>query len=156
MKCFRHPAEAAAVFCKGCGKPLCLECCRRSFGNETHVCSEDCARTVSLQPDSGEARENMFQTVYAAIFLTVLLGLLGGGLSLWMIKHAIFAEELETRIDAEMRRTHFIGRRYYCVKIFYALGITNWKPQFGIGAAVGAGSAMLFMAKCRSDRKAGR
>jgi B-box zinc finger len=154
MNCFRHPTEVATVFCKGCGKPLCLECGRQTFGNETHVCSEGCARTVNLQPDSGEPRESIFDKVYAAVFLTVFMAVLGGGLSVWIIKQAVFGEEVDTRIDTHMRRTHFVGARYYCVRLFSAMGITDWRAQFGIGAAIGAGSAVLFLKK--NGTKAGK
>ena len=150
MNCFRHPNEVAAVFCKGCGKPLCWSCCERTIGNETHVCSEECARTVSQQPDSKEPHDSLFDKVYAAVFLTVLLAALGGGLCVWGAQSAIASQEYYRRTGwVEPRR-----ERDNLFKIFYTLGITDWRAQFGIGAAVGAGCAVLYLKK--SGRKAGK
>ncbi len=92
MNCFRHPTEAAVVFCKGCNKPLCCRCSQQTFGDQTHVCSEDCARTAS-QSDSEEPRESLFDRVYAVVFLTVLLALLGGGLFVWSAESAVIQEK---------------------------------------------------------------
>jgi hypothetical protein len=38
--------------------------------------------------------------------------------------------------------------------IFYNLGITDWRAQFGIGATVGAGCAVVYLKKI--GRKAGK
>lgn len=155
MNCFRHPTEAAAVFCKGCGKALCLECCGKTLAGQTHVCSEACAHTASQRTAVAEReqREGRFDQVYAAVFLTVFLALLGGGFAVWTIKSDIATEEYSARMDAASRRTHFIGAHYYRVKCFYALGLTTWNPQFGLGATVGAVCAVLFL---KGSRKIGR
>lgn len=155
MNCFRHPTEEAAVFCKGCAKALCLACCTKTVGGETHVCSEECAKIASERAavEKAEQRESLFDKVYAAVFLTVLLTLLGGGFSLCTIKNAISHQELSTKTDAEIRRRHFMGTEYYCVKIFYALGITTWKPQFGIGATLGAMGAVVYLRNYRKTAK---
>jgi hypothetical protein len=156
MNCFRHPAEEAAAFCKGCDKGLCLECCRKVFANETHVCSEECAQIASQRPgvEQKEKPERLFDKIYATVFIIVLVALLSGGASFWMISHSIFSEELSAQRDARDRRTHVIGTRYYAVKVYYALGITNWKPQFGIGAAIGAVCAVIYLRSPNS--KAGK
>jgi hypothetical protein len=157
MNCFRHPTEVAVVYCKGCGKPLCWECSQRTFGNETQVCSEECARAVSQQPDSGEPRDSLFQTVYAAVFLVILLASLCGGLCVWGAQSAVFQKKLNAQIEAHGGMPHYDKRQYSNVfRIFYTLGITDWRAQFGIGAAVGAGSALVFMAKYLCNQKAGQ
>jgi hypothetical protein len=153
MNCFRHPTEEAAAFCKGCATGLCLECCRKSFANQTHVCSEECARITRRRPAvEDRRRESLFDKVYAAVFIIVLLALLNGGISFWAISSAISNEEGSARSDAMQRRTHVIGTGYYCVKVFYALGLTDWKPQFGIGAAFGTVCALLYLGANRNRK----
>ncbi len=90
--------------------------------------------------------EGRFQRIYAAVFLTVLLAALGGGLCVWGAKSAIASEESYLRRDGVL---HDKSRDTGLFRIFYVLGIRDWRAQFGIGAAVGAGGALLFLKKYR-------
>ena len=110
-----------------------------------HVCSEECGRRVSLQPDSREDRDSGFQKVYAVVFLTVLLAVLGGGLCVWRAQWTITMQKDE--LQREKMGWHVEHKHSSPFNVFYDLGITDWRVQFGIGAAAGAGSALAFMAK---------
>jgi len=154
MKCFRHPGVEAAVLCKNCTKPLCLECGEEEYAGETHVCSESCASDYSQRPEVVEKRrsDSFVDKIYATAFIFVLMTMVGGGISLFWIRQTIyedaFAEEMQTH-------THHVrgdDNRHACVEVFKALGITTWGPQFGVGAFIGAASAMVYL---RTHRKSG-
>src|SRR5437899_2280551 len=83
MNCFRHLDEIAIVFCQACGHALCRQCSLHPISGVTHVCSDQCARKVCVRPEPDGSAESLFDNVYAAVFLTVLLAVLGGGFCVW-------------------------------------------------------------------------
>jgi hypothetical protein len=78
----------------------------------------------------------------------MLLALLGGGLCVWGAQSAI------GKMEYALHR----GPQFFHVSqffdIFYNLGITDWRAQFGIGATVGAGCAVVYLKK--RGRKVGK
>jgi hypothetical protein len=154
MNCFRHPDEVAVVYCKGCDKPLCLDCSEQTFGNETHVCSEGCAETASTeeagQPlDADEVPDSLFNRIFAKVFITALVIIIGG-----LIGGYIFSFRAELAIDRiehppplygyESDLVGYHDPRSSIFRIFYDLGITDWRALFGIGAILGIGCLVLY------------
>src|SRR5258706_2549239 len=97
MNCFRHPDETAIIFCHACRHALCRQCSQQRIRGVTHVCSDECARKVRRRPNP----ESLFNNVYAATFLILLLAVLGGGVCASLAS--------SRRIGLEMQQNH----RYY-------------------------------------------
>ena len=157
MNCFRHPDRAAAAFCKGCSKALCLECCQQTFGNQTHVCSEACARTAAEIPDSEDPPDSLWDRIYASIYVIIMVivlgGGVGGGLVVFGAAQAIDGIEhppsnrLSLPPFTYSTRRHNYDPRASIFRIFYDLGIRNKAVQFGIGAVFGIAGLALFLKK---------
>jgi len=85
MNCFRHQRIDAVAICRGCGRAVCVQCCRE-YGREI-VCGEDCRRErnrsyqleAHLRQTFGVgARPPMPPSVSAYFFFGVILLLTGG------------------------------------------------------------------------------
>jgi hypothetical protein len=152
MNCFRHPVVTAIAFCRHCDKPLCRECCQTKIQGQGRVCSEECARFAALRPQPVERGDTPFQRVYAAAFLVVLLATLGGGLCLWIAQSEIARADSDARKEARGESVPY-GESANSIRIFYLLGIRDWKLQFGIGAAIGAGIAMLWIRRSNKGQR---
>jgi len=153
MNCFRHPTVTALAFCRHCGKRLCRECCRTPILFQTRVCSEECARLAALEPTPKEPTDTPFQKIYAWVFLTLLLALLGGGLCLWLAQSELAHADADARAKA---RGEYVPDRDHdsVIQLFYLVGIRNWKVQFGIGATIGATIAALWIRRAhRKERE---
>jgi len=100
-------------------------------------------------PDSKEPRDSFFNKVYPALFLTVGWAVLGGGFFVWAAQSAM------ARMNYDLHRASQVGfhHKNNFFDLFYNCGITDWRAQFGIGAASGAGGAVRHL-KWR-NRKAG-
>ena len=155
MNCFRHPAVEALVFCRHCGMRLCRECCRVVILGQKRVCSEECARFAALKPAATEEADTPFQRIYAYGFLIVLLATLGGGFCLWSAQSQIARADSNAWAEAN---GEWVPLRYQdsSYNIFYRLGIRDWRLQFGIGAAIGAGVAILWIRRSNRAEKAER
>jgi hypothetical protein len=151
MNCFRHPAAIAFVFCKHCGKPLCRECCQPAILGQRRVCSEECARFAALEPQPKEAEDTPFQKIYGSVFLVILLAALGGALCLWIAQSEIARADSDARREARGEVVPY-RERESLVRIFYWLGIRDWRLQFGIGAAIGTGIAMLWIRRSNKQQ----
>jgi hypothetical protein len=151
MNCFRHPNEVAAVYCKGCNKPLCLACCEQTIGGQTHVCSEACARIAGKQaPDPEDAPDGLFNRIFAKVYFAILVVVLGGAAGgFWF---TLGGTSVIDRIGHQPRlngysRSIFVHQdpRASVFRILYDLGITDWRALFGIGAVLGIGCAVLYL-----------
>jgi hypothetical protein len=142
MNCFRHPDESAIVFCRACRHGLCRQCSQQSIRGVTHVCSDECARTIRRRP----AAKGLFDVMYAGVFLIVLLAVLGGGICAWLASSGRFNWELQL---SEIRNGYYArrldGLQDDVYRIFQLLGIEDWRIQFTIGAAVGIGCAIVWL-----------
>jgi hypothetical protein len=148
MNCFQHPNSVALVYCKECNQPLCLDCARQDIMGQTHVCSEVCAKLVSLRPPE-EKEDSLFNRVYASIFIVLLLGLLGGIFVAWGGQSAMHTQKRRERGEYVSRR----DRPNDLIYLYY-LGITDWRLQFALGAAIGAGSGLFYVRKNIGWKKA--
>ena len=140
MNCFRHPDEIAIIFCQACRHALCRQCSQQRIRGVAHVCSDECARQVRRRPNP----ESLFNNVYAAMFLIVLLAVLGGGFCSWLASSG--------RIGWEMQQNHryysrgrFAGLEEGIYKLFHAFGIEDGRIHFAIGATVGVVCAMVWL-----------
>lgn len=150
MNCFRHPDAVAAAFCKGCSKPLCLACYEQTFGNQRHVCSEECARLASQQPDPEEQPESLFDKIFAKVFITVLVVVIGG-----IVGGFYFGFAGAMAIDRIQHPPRMLGYSWSLhsyhdprsspFRILYDLGITDWRALFGVGAAMGIACVALYL-----------
>jgi hypothetical protein len=154
MNCFRHPNEVAAVYCKGCNKPLCLTCCEMTFGGQTHVCSEKCAQIASKQePDPEDVPDSLSNRIFAKVYFAILVVVLGGTAGgFWFTlsgTSVIDRIELQRRLNGYSwsAREYYHDPRASAFRILYDLGITDWRALFGIGAVLGIGCAMLYLKK---------
>ena len=152
MNCFKHLNTVAVVNCKECSKPLCLDCAQQNLLGQKRVCSEVCAKLASLRP-AEEKEDNLFNRVYASAFIVLLLAMLGGIVVVWAAQSALLQQR---RFE---RREYFGSReraRPNGMIVLYYLGITDWRAQFAIGAAFGAGSGLLYTRKNVSWRRKDR
>jgi hypothetical protein len=140
MNCFRHPDEIAIVFCKGCDHALCRQCSQQRIRGVTHVCSDECARRVRRSPN----QESVFNNVYAAVFLTVLLAVLGGGFCVWLASSGRIGWELQQSRYSNTRN-RFGGLEENVYKLFHLFGIEDWRIHFAIGAVVGVVCAVVWL-----------
>src|SRR5262245_44528230 len=130
MNCFKHSNAEALVYCKECNEPLCLDCARQNIQGQTRVCSEVCAKLASLRSPE-EKEDSLFNRVYAAIFTVLLLAMLGGIFVAWGGQSALARKKRQERgeyLSTNERRNDMI--------VLYYLGITDWRLQFAIGAAI--------------------
>ena len=147
MNCFQHPGAVAIVFCKECNKPLCRDCARQNIMGQTHVCSEVCAKFAGLRPPP-EKEESIFNRVYASVFIVLLLATLGGVFVTWGAQSAMHRQKRRERgehLGSSQRPGDMV--------VFYYLGITDWRIQFALGAAIGAGSGLFYVRKNISWKK---
>jgi hypothetical protein len=102
------------------------------------------------EPDPDEPPDSLFQKVYSAVFFTVLMAVLSGGFCAWLAQSAM------ARLDYDLRRASSGGFEHEdnVFELFYNCGITDWRAQFGIGAAIGAGCAVIHLV--RKNRKSGK
>jgi hypothetical protein len=98
-----------------------------------------------MQPHPKEAKETFFQRVYGSIFLVLLLAGLGGAVCVWMAKAQLAHLDYQDREYQDKGRKVPEYHRLFELRLFQRLGIRDWKLQFGIGAAVGAGGALLWI-----------
>ena len=149
MNCFRHPNVMAAAFCKGCSRPLCLECYEQKFDNETHVCSEDCARKVAQQPDSEEPPESLFDKIFAKAYVTLLVivvgGVIGGCYFAFVGLWAIDRIKHPPLLGYSWSPHSYHDPRSSPFRILYDCGITDPKALFGVGAIIGIACAALYL-----------
>ena len=139
MNCFKHPNAVAVVYCKECNEPLCLDCAQQNIQGQTRVCSEVCAKLASLRPPQ-EKEDSLFNRIYASVFTVVLLATLGGIFVAWTGQAALARQKQRERGEYLSR-----NNRPNDMIVLYYLGITDWRTQFAIGAAIGAGSGLLYV-----------
>jgi hypothetical protein len=120
MNCFRHPDEIAIVFCRACRHGLCRQCAQQAIRGVTHICSNECARTVRRRPDS----EGLFSDALAGVCLIVLLAVLGGALCAWLASSGRIGWELQ-RSRYSNRRNFFGGFEEGVYKLFHLFGIED-------------------------------
>jgi len=140
MNCFRHPDEIAIVFCQACRHGLCRECGQQSIHGVTHVCSDECARTVRRRPDA----KSLFDNVYAALFLMVLLAVLGGGFCAWLASSGRICWERQ-QDPHYLNRDQYGGQEESLYRVFHFFGIEDWRMHFAIGATVGVVCAVVWL-----------
>jgi hypothetical protein len=150
MNCFRHTDDVAVTTCKSCGKPLCAACSQQSFEGHTGVCSEACARTDEAYPDPDDLPDTPFSRAFASIYVTLLTVVVGGGLGglICVFGAQSTAERLKHLPLHQIYYSYDYHRhdpRLSIFRIFYDLGITDWRAEFGIGAVVGIGLAGLWL-----------
>jgi hypothetical protein len=149
MNCFRHPDELAAAYCKGCGRPLCLECYEQPFDGETHVCSAECAETARRQPNSEDAPDTPFDKMFAKVFVVLLVVVLGGGVGgfLFAFRGSIDMDRIDHPPSSAYAPSSHSYRdpKVSIFRIFHDLGITDWRILFAIGAVLGIGCVALFV-----------
>jgi hypothetical protein len=150
MNCFRHPNAVAAAFCKGCSKPLCLDCYEQTFDKEIkHVCSEECARTVRQQPEAEEPPDSLFDKIFADVYITALVvgvgGVIGacyfgfvGSLAIDGIKHP-------PMLGYSWSPDSYHDPRSSPFRILYDFGLTDSRALFSIGAVLGIACAALYL-----------
>ena len=151
MNCFRHPDAEAVVFCRGCNKALCLDCCEQLYDGERHVCSAECAQKVKQQPDADDPPDNIFQQVYAFLFESMLVMVIGGLVG--GIGCAMGAQMVGDRLKQHLSPQLYSNSSNYVrhdphnspFRFFYDAGITNWKAQFVIGAVIGIAFAIVWV-----------
>ncbi len=103
-----------------------------------------------MHPDPKQPQESRFGKVYAVVFLTVMLAVLGGGICVWLGQHAVFA--MKTHLSIAQHGGNF-RHDNSVLDLFYNLGITDWRAQFGIGAVIGVACAGIYFRK--NSRKIG-
>jgi hypothetical protein len=98
------------------------------------------------EPDPDEPPDSLFDKVYAAVFFTVLVAVLSGGLCAWLAQSAM------ARLNYDLNRASSGGFQHKSrvFELFYNCGITDWRAQFGIGA----GCAVIHL--MRKNRKSGK
>jgi hypothetical protein len=101
---------------------------------------------------SMEPEDTPFQKLYASVFLVVLLAALGGGLCLWIAQSEIARADSDARKEARGESVPY-RERENSVRIFYLLGIRDRRLQFGIGATIGAGIAMLWNRRFKKEER---
>jgi hypothetical protein len=142
MNCFRHPDEIAIVFCRACRNALCRECGEQSVRGVTHVCSDECARTIRGRP----ADKRLFDDIYAGVFLIALLAILGGGACAWLASSGRFNwESHQSQIRNGYYPNRLDGMQDHVYRIFQLLGIQDWRIHFAIGAAAGVVCAVVWL-----------
>jgi hypothetical protein len=151
MNCFAHLNAVAVVYCKECNKPLCLDCAQQDILGQRRVCSEVCSKLASLRP-AEEKEDNAFDRAYASVFIVLLLAVLGGIFVAWAGQSAMIRQK---RLESGEYLTRWERRRNRPndMTVLYYLGITDWRVQFAIGAAIGAGSGLLYVRKNVSRRR---
>jgi hypothetical protein len=92
------------------------------------------------------------QRIYASVFLVGLLAALGGGLCLWIAQSEIARADSDARKEARGEWVPY-RKRESSVRIFYLLGIKDWKLQFGIGAGVGSAIALLWIRRSNKEER---
>jgi hypothetical protein len=97
---------------------------------------------VNTGPFPQEPEESLIKKIYAAVFTVALLAVLGGGCSVWAGQSAIARAEYEAR---EQARGHPMTEHKSLFRIYHTLGITDWRWQFGIGAALGAAGGIIWL-----------
>jgi predicted nucleic acid-binding Zn ribbon protein len=140
MNCFRHPDEIAIVFCQACRNGLCRQCSQQSIRGVTHVCSDECARKVRRRPNA----KSLFDNVYAALFLMVLLAVLGGGFCAFLASSGRLHWELQ-QSRYYSRWDRFDGLQDNVYRLFHFFGIEDWRMHFAIGATVGVVCAVVWL-----------
>jgi hypothetical protein len=144
MNCFRHPDEVALVFCQACRLALCRQCSQQSIRGVTHVCSEECARTVGRSPDA----KRLFDNAYASLFLIILLAVLGGGTCAWLASSGRFNWQLHQRQISGgyySSRDRLDGLQDDVYRVFHFFGIEDWRMHFAIGATFGVVCAIVWL-----------
>ena len=136
--------------CKGCGKPLCAECSEQIFGDTAFVCSQACADYAAEQPDPEDLPDGPVARIFASLYTTILVAVIAGG-----IGGFLFAFRGTIAIDRIQHPPHYFGYTPYSsrygdprssvFRIFYELGMTDWRPLFAIGALLGIAFAVLYL-----------
>jgi hypothetical protein len=151
MNCFRHPDAIAGVYCKECYKPICPDCAQQTIQGQKRVCSEVCAHLASLrQPE--EKEDSPGNRLYASVFIVLLLAMLGG---IFVLASGQLALIRQKRMERRMEHGEYVRRRDRPggMIVLYYLGITDWRKQFAIGAAIGAGSGWFYVRRKVSGRQ---
>jgi len=105
---------------------------------------------VGQQPDSDELSSSIFARIYASVYSAVLVAIIGGGLGgfLFAFKGSITIDRIKHPPPPLGYATDLSGYhdpRSSIFRIFYDLGITDWRALFGIGAIVGIGCVALYL-----------